>query len=211
MTQPTEPREFPKLDSATPEFWEVRYRADFTPWDAGKVPLQVQAFVAQQTKALRTLVPGCGSGYEIACFAQAGWDVLGVDFSSAALTRARARLGQYAHLTACTDFFALTASPPYEAIYERTFLCALKPSLRAEYAQQVARLLGPSGLLFGYFYYDDKQGGPPFAITPQELDTLLVPNFERVESTPVTDSIAIFVGKERWEVWRRRDARAARI
>jgi SAM-dependent methyltransferase len=204
------PPEFPKLDSATPEFWEVRYRADFTPWDAGGVPRQVQAFVEQQLRSLgqssllRVLVPGCGRGYEIACFAQAGWDVLGVDFSAAALQRAQQRLGARAHLAVQGDFFALQPAPAYEAMYERTFLCALKPAQRSGYARQMARLLRPGGLLFGYFYYDDKTGGPPFAITPAELEALLAPDFERIEARPVDDSLPIFAGKERWEVWRRR-------
>ena len=198
------PPEFPKLDSTTPEFWEVRYRADFTPWDAGGVPQQVRAFVAAQAKPLRTLVPGCGSGYEIACFAEAGWDVLGIDFSDAALQRARQRLADHGSHTALGDFFVWEAEQCYEALYERTFLCALKPSLRPAYAVQAARLLGPGGLLFGYFYYDEKTGGPPFGITLAELDSLLHAQFERLEVSSVPDSLPIFAGKERWEVWRKR-------
>lgn len=201
----TQTPEFPKLDSATPEFWDVRYRADYTPWDAGGVPQNVREFVAQQQTPLRALVPGCGAGYEIACFADAGWDVLGIDFSATALDVARRKLGPYAHLTRLADFFALAHAPRYDAIYERTFLCALKPALRRDYAEQMARLLRPGGLLFGYFYYDSKSGGPPFAISVPELESLLAADFERVAAAKVADSIAIFQGKERWEVWRRRD------
>ncbi len=196
--------EFPKLDSTTPQFWEVRYRADFTPWDAGGAPQQVQAFAAAQPTPLRVLVPGCGSGYEIVCFAQAGWDVTGIDFSPAAVERARQQLGAHGALVEQADFFALPPTPPFDLVYERTFLCALKPNLRAAYAHQVAQLLVPGGRLCGYFYYDDKSGGPPFAITQPELEVLLTPQFERVETLPVPDSLPIFQGKERWEVWRKR-------
>jgi SAM-dependent methyltransferase len=193
--------EFPKLDSAGAPFWEVRYRAGFTPWDAGGVPVQVQAFAARES-ARSVLVPGCGSGYEIACFAQAGWLVRGVDFSRAALERARERLGPHARLVEQADFFKIEEA--YDAVYERTFFCALKPELRAAYAAHMARIIRPGGLLFGFFYYDDKSGGPPFAIAPAQLEALLNAQFERIESAPVPDSIPIFVGKERWEVWRRR-------
>ncbi|HET7404358.1 MAG TPA: hypothetical protein VFJ62_21335, partial [Usitatibacter sp.] len=61
MSTPT----FPKRDPATAEFWDLRYAAHFLPWDAGRVPADFQAFVAAQPRALRVLVPGCGSGWEV--------------------------------------------------------------------------------------------------------------------------------------------------
>jgi hypothetical protein len=35
------------------------------------------------------------------------------------------------------------------------------------------------------------------------LMKLLTPSFERVEDVAVDDSISVFSGRERWQVWRR--------
>jgi len=36
------------------------------------------------------------------------------------------------------------------------------------------------------------------------LRDLLEPAFERLEDRPVGDSLPVFAGKERWQLWRRR-------
>ena len=60
------------------------------------------------------------------------------------------------------------------------------------------------GLLAGYFFLMAKPKGPPFGIERAELDALLTPHFELVEDLPVTDSLPVFEGNERWLTWRRR-------
>ena len=89
-------------------------------------------------------------------------------------------------------------------IYERAFLCALPRKLWADWGRRVAELLPPGGLLAGYFFVCDQPKGPPFGILPEQLDELLTPNFERLADAPASDSIAVFAGRERWQVWRRR-------
>jgi hypothetical protein len=89
-------------------------------------------------------------------------------------------------------------------VYERAFLCALPRRMWPAYADRVAQLLAPGGLLAGYFYFDDNLRGPPFGAAPQELAELLDANFELVEDRPVADSLLVFQGKERWQEWRRR-------
>jgi hypothetical protein len=58
-------------------------------------------------------------------------------------------------------------------------------------------------MLGGFFYFDDSPKGPPFGIAPAELDALLSRDFERIEDAPITDSMPVFAGKERWQLWRR--------
>jgi hypothetical protein len=61
------------------------------------------------------------------------------------------------------------------------------------------------GMLAGFFYFDEGERGPPFPLHSQrELDALLAARFDRVEDSPVPDSIPVFLGKERWQAWRRR-------
>ena len=192
-------------DSSKPDFWDTRFRQNVTPWDAGRVPAALERFVSRHTGRGRVLVPGCGTGYEVRQLAQAGFDVTAIDFSEAALEAARRELGPLAHLVHCADFFGLEGdTPPFNAIYERAFLCALPRRLWSDWARRVAELLRPGGLLFGNFFFDSNVKGPPFGIGQAELDTLLSGDFERIEDEPVEDSIPAFAGRERWQVWRRK-------
>jgi SAM-dependent methyltransferase len=194
---------FPKRDPADPEFWELRYGAHFAPWDAGRVPSQLLEFV-RASAPRRVLVPGCGSAWDVRCFAEHGWDVTGIDFSPAALEEARKVLGPHAGRAREADFFAPIGEAPFAMVYERAFLCALPRRLWAQWARREAELIEPAGLLAGFFYLDAGERGPPFPLHSQrELDELLAPSFERIADEPVADSIDVFRGKERWQVWRR--------
>lgn len=197
--------EFPKRDPADPEFWDLRYDANFAPWDAGRVPAQLAAFVACASRPRSVLVPGCGAARDVRFLAESGWDVLGIDFSHEAIAKARALLGPHVNRVRYGDFFAPIAEAPFEVVYERAFLCALPRRLWPAWGERVAQLVEPGGTLAGYFYFDAGERGPPFALHAQvELDALLSTAFERLEDAAVADSIDVFRGKERWQEWRRR-------
>jgi thiopurine S-methyltransferase len=69
----------------------------------------------------------------------------------------------------------------------------------------MATLVVPGGMLAGYFFIDAAERGPPFPLhSDDELRDLLEPAFERLEDRPVGDSLPVFAGKERWQLWRRR-------
>ncbi|MGZ5084754.1 MAG: methyltransferase domain-containing protein [Usitatibacter sp.] len=200
MSEPT----FPKSDPGGPEFWDLRYGARFAPWDAGKVPAQLRAFVAGSPSPRRILVPGCGSGWDVRFLAEWGWDVLGIDFSAAALAAAAPVLGPWAGRVRQADFFAPIAEAPFEAVYERAFLCALPRRMWSAWASRMAEVVEPGGLLAGFFFFGSAERGPPFPLASQaELDALLTPAFARLEDAPAADSIPVFAGKERWQSWRR--------
>lgn len=187
-----------------PDFWCKRFGDGTTPWDAGRVPDAFAAFIAAQPAPLNTLIPGCGSAWEAAHLAKAGWPVTALDFSPAAVATAREVLGNAAVDLVCADFFTFTPAAPYALIYERAFLCALPRKLWADWGKRVAELLAPGTLLAGYFFLCDQAKGPPFGILPEQLDELLTANFERIEDAAVNDSIPVFSGRERWQVWLRR-------
>lgn len=196
--------DFPRRDPADPEFWDLRYGARFAPWDAGRVPAQLRAMVEGEAAAPRVLVPGCGSAWDVRFLAERGWAVLGIDFSDAALDRARAVLGPHGERVRKADFFVPIAEAPFDVIYERAFLCALPRRMWRDWGARVAELVRPGGRLAGFFHFDASERGPPFGLRGQdELDRLLTDAFERTEDAPVADSIAVFQGKERWQVWRR--------
>lgn len=189
-------------DSSKPDFWETRYLQNFLPWDAGRVPEALTRFAVSHPPC-RALLPGCGSAYEARYLAEAGWTVTAIDFSPAAVEAAQRTLGRYADCVRLDDFFHFAFNVPFDVVYERAFLCALPRKMWQTYADRVAEVLIPHGLLAGYFYYHDEQRGPPFGTSEQELTELLGKDFERIADEPVTDSIDVFAGKERWQVWRR--------
>ena len=192
-------------DSAEPDFWDTRYRQGVTPWDAGRVPPRLAQWLASRPTGQRVLVPGCGSGYEVKLFAEHGDDVIGIDFSDAALAAARHTLGKLADRVSKADFFAFRA-PPFDVVYERTFMCAWPPRERRRWAEHVAELVRADGLLVGFFFLADKERGPPFGTAAPELHALLDAPFALVEdeAVPPEQSVSVLAGHERWQVWQRR-------
>ena len=195
---------FASRDPLSPQFWDERFAKSLTPWDRGGVPQALRAFVSRHAVPLTTLIPGCGSAYELVYLCDAGWDASAIDFAPEAVARGKAQAGQWAGRVVQADFFAWQPATPLDLIYECAFLCALPPAMRAQIAARWAALLPPGSRLAGYFFFDRSVKGPPFGIDRGGLDALLAPYFDCVEDAPVAASIPVFAGKERWMVWQRR-------
>lgn len=194
-----------KEDPATPTFWDVRFRQKRTPWDAGSTPPDLERYLTVKRSGGRVLIPGCGSAYEVRSFSDKGYEVVAIDFSQAAVERARAELGPWHTAVVLGDFFSHDfGARPFDIVYERAFLASLPRKMWADYAARVAELLRPRGRLIGFFVYGEQQGGPPFCLKAGELAGLLGEKFEKVDEAVVTTSVPVFVGRERWEVWIRR-------
>ncbi|HVL37467.1 MAG TPA: methyltransferase domain-containing protein [Burkholderiales bacterium] len=154
----------------TREFWEERFRAGETPWDRGAASPQLAAWLAAGELApCRILVPGCGSGHEVAALADAGFDVTGLDYAAAALERTRERLAGRRATLVQANALGWQPERPFEAIYEQTCLCALYPDDWSAYAGQLHRWLAPGGRLFALLMQALRPGaaegaieGPPY-------------------------------------------------
>lgn len=190
-------------DSSRPDFWETRYRDHVTPWDAGRVGQQLRDYAGTLKPGTRVLIPGCGSGHEAHLLAEAGCDVLAIDFSPAAVEVAQRNLGRFADRVQLADFFAFDAGAAFDVMVERAFLCALPRKMWASYATRTAELLGATGVIAGYWFFDDNPKGPPFGTSYAELENLLGTAFTRSADEAVTDSLPVFQGRERWQVWSR--------
>lgn len=191
-----------------PSFWDTRYESSNTPWDFGGIPADLRAFLKRRLKTKpRLLIPGCGHGHEIRAFADAGYDVTAIDFSRAAVERARLNAGaDLADRVILADFFQHDfAAGAFDVIYERTFLCALTPDRREAYRDRVATLLKRGGDLVGYFYYKepDLAAGPPYGFAWGTSDELFGRHFILTKDVPVNDSLPIFAGRERWQEQKR--------
>jgi SAM-dependent methyltransferase len=195
--------EFSSRDPNTPQFWDERFKQEFTPWDLGDVPQALRDFVARDSAPRTVLIPGCGNGYELQFLSDAGWNATAIDFSPAAVSRARALVGPWAARVVEADFFSWQPDQALGLIYERAFLCALPPAMRPQVAARYADLLPPGGLLAGFFFFGSAPKGPPFGIARAELEALLTLHFALVEEGDVVDSLPVFAGQERWMVWER--------
>lgn len=188
-----------------PEFWNERYASGKTPWDYGGVPPQLQHYLATRPRGGRALIPGCGTGHEVAAFHAAGYDVTAIDFAPVAVERARATLGPLlGERVVLGDFFTYDfAAAPFDVIYERTFLCALPLDLREKYISRMAALLAPGGVLVGLFYLGNDLDGPPYALSAPEETRLFSPRFVRVRDEPSAQPLPMFGANERWREYRR--------
>jgi SAM-dependent methyltransferase len=194
-------------DSSHPGFWHSRYVSGQTPWDFGGVPSDLQKYLRRNPNGGRVLVPGCGTGYEVKAFIDAGYEVVAIDLALAAVSRAHKLVGpSHAKCIKLADFFQQPyADASFDLIYERTFLCAIAPEQRLAYRDRIARLLKYSGQFIGYFYYQKTEpaDGPPYGLVWGEGDALFSQHFLLMNDEPVADSLPIFTGRERWQERRR--------
>lgn len=73
------------------------------------------------------------------------------------------------------DFFHVAAPSSFDIGYDYTFLCALHPSMRADWAEAWACHLAQGGLLITMIYPVGKEElqGPPWPVTPELYQELL--------------------------------------
>ncbi|MDM0030604.1 methyltransferase domain-containing protein [Variovorax sp. J22P271] len=150
-------------------FWQARFETGTTPWDRGAASPQLLrwrdegAFTAGST----VLVPGCGSGWEVAELAAAGVDVTGLDYAAAAVDRSRQHLAGRGLQAPVLQADVLQWSPaaPVDAVYEQTCLCALHPDHWTAYAAQLHAWLKPGGRLLALFMQAPAAGAPDGFVT----------------------------------------------
>lgn len=171
------------------------------PWDCRGVPDRLNSYLMRETRG-RTLIPGCGSGYEVKAFHGAGWQVTAIDFSPFAVERAKGLLGPLGELVVFGDFFEHPLNKSsFDVVYERTFLCALPPKSWPDYAARMRQLIRPGGKLVGFFLYGEESEPPPYPLTTTQATELFGRDFILTHDEPVGDSLPVFVGKERWQEW----------
>lgn len=153
------------------------------------------------------MIPGCGQDRKtIEAFLRAGHRVTAIDFSRVAVESTNKALADIGGKVMLGDFFAYNfEAAPFDLIYERTFLCSLPPRLWNDYATRAARLLRRRGMLAGFFFYGDEDDPPPYPLTESQATEIFGAQFELKKSEPVTDSLSIFAGTEKWQEWKLRD------
>ena len=142
------------MTGPTSAFWQARFDQQQTPWDRGVASPQLLAWLDKGLLApCRILVPGCGSGWEVAELARRGFDVTGLDYAPAAVNRTRELL-QSQHLPGevlQVDVLRFEPDQPFDAVYEQTCLCALHPDHWTTYTRKLHQWLVPGATLWGLF------------------------------------------------------------
>lgn len=171
-----------------------------------RVPARLAAFIRTLESESDVLIPGCGADYRpIAAFHRAGHRVTAIDFSAIAVERTKKKLPDLNPQIILGDFFRHDfRSARFDLIYERTFLCSLPPRLWKDYAARAAELLRPHGLLAGFFFYGQESDPPPYPLTENKAARVFRDRFDLINTEPVTDSLSIFAGQEKWQEWQLR-------
>lgn len=142
------------MTGPTTEFWQQRFEKNETGWDRGGAsPQLVEWLEKSELNPCRIAVPGCGSGWEVAELAKRGFDVIGLDYTAAAVEKTRKLvegLGLKAEVIQA-DVLSYQPDSKFDAIYEQTCLCAIHPEHWFEYAQQLRQWLKPEGSLWVMF------------------------------------------------------------
>jgi thiopurine S-methyltransferase len=171
------------------EFWLER-------WQAGNIAGFHRTepnphLVAHQPRAfgdcVRILIPLCGKSHDLEWLAVHGYEAVGVELSELAakdffaergLEPVRREMGpfiEYRHGAVTIlvgDFFAATPDVLgyFEGVYDRAAMIALPPELRARYVAHLPTLMTPKGKLLLVTLHYDAEGGPPFDVSPDEIE-----------------------------------------
>ncbi|MEP7254332.1 MAG: methyltransferase domain-containing protein [Ferruginibacter sp.] len=161
-------------------YWNDQYEAKTTGWDLGEVSPPLKIYIDQLSdKDLKILIPGCGNTYEAEYLLQKGFtNITVIDIAPILVAQLQEKFGPNPNIKIVSgDFFKQEGE--YDLILEQTFLCALNPSLRKDYAAKMNELLSPGGKLVGVLFNREfEQQGPPFGGCKCQYESLFEKDFD---------------------------------
>ncbi|WP_317042087.1 methyltransferase domain-containing protein [Winogradskyella aurantia] len=187
-----------KKNDLNSSYWENRYKENDTGWDIGHISLPLKVYFDQlQDKSVKILVPGSGNSHEIEYLWKLGFKhIYAADIAKTPLTNLKTRLKDFPENQLLhTDFFKI--SDTFDVIIEQTFFCALHPSFRKAYVEQMTKLLKSKGKLVGLlFNFPLSETGPPFGGNKAEYSNLFRKDFNIKVLEPSINSIKQRLGNE---------------
>lgn len=177
------------MQDLSADYWSNRYLQQQTGWDIGYGSAPLVNYLKQvKDKNIAVLIPGCGNAYEAEWLLENGFTNVTVLDISPVLTAALQQKFAGKTISIITaNFFDHKAQ--YDLILEQTFFCALDPSLRLNYVQQMQRLLKPGGKLVGVLFNRGFEGGPPFGGSKEEYEKLFADHLHIKKMELCTNSI----------------------
>ncbi|BGP14537.1 hypothetical protein JCM10213_001885 [Rhodosporidiobolus nylandii] len=200
--------------------WDQAWQANATPWDNDAAQPALVELIEERwdevgvpfegSKSGKALVAGCGKGYDATFFASKGVDALGIDISPTAVQRAQAFYAAQPNPPTnvafqVADFFSFDHEP-FAIAYDYTFFCAIPPSWREKWGKRYAEVIRPGGLLIALaFPLDgDREGGPPYSVSEEAYDKVLLLAFEKVYSRVPGKSSEGRAGRDKMLVYRKK-------
>lgn len=193
-------------------YWLRRWSDQATGWHQSVVePALIHHFGSLQPT--RVLAPLCGKSLDLAWLAQQGHEVVGVELSELACREFFKSQDLAFEVTPESsfqafrskgitlyqgDFFEMTSEllGQVGAVYDRAALIALPKELRARYAQHLQAIANPSDhLLVVIDRKTNEEDGPPFSVTPQEIESLFGERFRIVSQSE--DPVLLGKGSDR--------------
>lgn len=169
-------------------YWDNQWAAGQTGWDIGYVaPALKEWFDSIIDKSAAILIPGCGNAYEAEYFLNKGFNnITVIDIAPSAVRILKEKFKNREGIRILEgDFFSLEGE--YDIIVEQTFFCAIDPSLRENYCEQMARLLKKDGILGGLLFDRTFEQGPPFGGCKCEYTPLFHKSGLEVTEMNITD------------------------
>jgi|SRR5690625_1034615 len=169
------------MESKKDIFWDQKYISGKTGWDIGYVSTPIKEYADQlKNKDLKILIPGSGNSYEAEYLFKTGFtNVFVADISTYPLKNFQQRVPDFPknHLLHI-DFFDIQQQ--FDLIFEQTFFCALHPSRRKDYVNQIHQLLKPQGKLVGLLFKFplNPESGPPYGGDFVEYQELFSAKFD---------------------------------
>ena len=192
-----------------PDFWDALYAGGGDGWELGAAaPPLVDVVERTPPPRGRVAVLGCGRGHDARFLAARGYEVVGYDFSTAAVAAARAlaRRDDVSVQFEQRDIFTLgdDTFQAFDGVWEYTCFCAIDPARRDEYVRTVASILRPGGWLLACFFPLRAVGaGPPFPVARAEVRRRIAGRFRVERAQPPLRSARGRQGRE-WLVFARR-------
>lgn len=187
--------------------WEKRYQTGDMPWEKGEASPGLVDFLAAHLELARgtVCVPGCGTGHDARVWAQAGFEVTGIDLAPSAIKLSQERTAAAGLRAKFALGNFLKDEPPqrFDWLFEHTLFCAIDPGDRDQYVSALPRWLKPGGYYLAINYLIPDTEGPPFGTTREELWRRFSPSFELLEER-VPRSYPNRTGLELLLWWRRK-------
>ncbi len=184
------------LDVNSPDKWEADYQGKTDGWDlAGPTPALKRLSDSGRFPPGRMLVPCAGRGHDAREFARHGFDVTAVDFSPSAIQEMKRLADPDAPVEVMQrDMFQLPRAMEgaFDYVLQYTCFCAIDPRRRDDFADMVARVLKPGGTYIDLaFPLDGRAGGPPFAVSAEDIIRLFKPRgLDLISREKLADSIS---------------------
>lgn len=175
------------------DYWLERWKREETGFHQNEINPYLRQYWQELHPApgSEVFVPLCGKSRDMRWLREQGHSVLGVEWSAMAV-QAFFKENGYAPLHVigeefdryeadgirilCGDFFDLSRDDVAKAsvVYDRASLVALPPEMREHYARHLVNILPPATpiLLVTFDYPQPEMEGPPFAVSPGEVEAL---------------------------------------